>query len=70
MDTKTKISPLEAGRVKTEMEWKHGKKIKYRELVGYTPEQVGSRYGIRPREIAEMAGRENGASKIERDVKS
>lgn len=66
MDTSSPLSQFEAGRVKTEMEIKHNKKVKYRELYGYSPEQIGSRYGIRPREVAEMAGRQNGLQKIEK----
>lgn len=51
------LSQLEAGRAKTELFNRHNKKVLYRELYGYTPKQIGSRLGIRPAEIAEMAGR-------------
>ena len=63
MDISTPLNQLEAGRAKTEAEYKLGKKIKYRELYGYTPEQIGARFGIRPRDVAEMAGRENSEPK-------
>jgi DNA-directed RNA polymerase specialized sigma24 family protein len=51
------LSQLEAGRAKTELFNRHNKKVLYRELYGYTPKQIGSRLGIRPAEVAEMAGR-------------
>jgi hypothetical protein len=62
-DTTTPLNQLEAGRVKTEIEEKHGKKIKYRLLVGYSPEQVAARFGYKANEIARYAGRENGNEK-------
>jgi hypothetical protein len=62
MDVTTPLGQLEAGRLRTELEYKHDKRIKYRQLIGYSPEQIGSRFGIRPREVAEMAGRENNDS--------
>lgn len=66
MDTNTPLTQFEAGRVKTEMELKYNKKVKYRELYGYSPEQIGSRYGIRSRDVAEMAGRLNGLEEIKK----
>ena len=59
MDTTSPLSQFEAGRVKNEMEYQFKKRLKYRELFGYSPDQIGSRFGIRPRDVAEMAGREN-----------
>ena len=59
-DTTSPLTQIEAGRVKTEVEDKHGKKIKYRFLVGYSPEQVAARFGFKANDIAKMAGRENG----------
>ena len=58
-DTKTPLTQWEASRVKTEFEDKHAKKIKYRYLVGYSPEQIAARFGVRAFEVAKMAGREN-----------
>jgi hypothetical protein len=58
-DTKTPLTQWEASRVKTEFEDRHGKRIKYRYLVGYSPEQVAARFGVRAVEVAKMAGREN-----------
>jgi DNA-directed RNA polymerase specialized sigma24 family protein len=52
------LSQLEAGRVKTEIQQKHDKKVLYRELYGYTPEQVAARFGLRVKEVIEMAGRQ------------
>ena len=60
MDTTTPLNQLEAGRLRTEAEDRHGKKLKYRQLIGYSPEQIAARYGFRARDVAEMAGRENG----------
>jgi hypothetical protein len=57
-DTTTKLNQLEAGRVKTEMERKYGKRILHRELWGYSPEQVAERVNVKAEEIARMAGRE------------
>jgi hypothetical protein len=59
-DTTTPLNQIEAGRVKTEVEDKHGKKIKYRFLVGYTPEQIAARFGYKAIDVAKMAGRQNG----------
>jgi hypothetical protein len=59
-DTTTPLSQLEAARVKTEAEEKHNKKLKYRQLIGYTPSQVAARFGYKAEEVAKMAGRENG----------
>jgi hypothetical protein len=56
-DMNKPLSQLEAGRVKTELFNRHNKKMLYRELYGYTPKQIGSRLGIRPAEVVEMAGR-------------
>jgi hypothetical protein len=56
-DMNKPLSQLEAGRVKTELFNRHNKKMLYRELYGYTPKQIGSRLGIRPADVAEMAGR-------------
>lgn len=58
-DTKTPLTQWEASRAKTEFEDKHGKRIKYRFLVGYSPEQIAARFGLRAVEVAKMAGREN-----------
>lgn len=58
MDTTTPLTQFEAGRVRNELWIRHNKKLKYSELYRYTPEQIASRYGFKPRDIAEMAGRE------------
>ena len=62
-DVSTPLNQIEAGRVKTEVEEKHGQKIKYRYLVGYSPEQIAARFGFRAQEVAKMAGRDNGTQK-------
>ena len=62
-DVTSPLNQLEAGRVKTEAEEKYGKKIKYRYLVGYTPEQVAARFGFKANDVAKMAGRSNGTEK-------
>ena len=62
-DTKSPLTQWEASRVKTEYEDKYGKRVKYRYLVGYSPEQVAARFGVRANDIAKMAGRENGKEK-------
>lgn len=51
------LSQLEAGRAKTEIYSRHNKKVLYRELYGFTPKQIAARLGLRPAEVAEMAGR-------------
>lgn len=58
-DTKTPLTQWEASRVKTEFEDKYGKRIKYRVLVGYSPEQIAARFGAKANDIAKMAGRDN-----------
>lgn len=60
MDNETPLTQWEAARVITELEEKHNKKVKYRQLVGYSPKQVAARLGFRADEIAKMAGRVNG----------
>ena len=70
MDTNTPLTQFEAGRVKNEMELKHDKKIKYRELYGYSPDIIAARFGFRPREIAEMAGRGRSEPKERNGVRS
>ncbi len=60
MNTKTPLTQFEAGRLRNELQIKHNKKLKYSELYKYSPEQIAARYGFRAREVAEMAGRENG----------
>jgi len=60
MDLKNPLTQWEAARVITEYEDKYGKKVKYRVLVGYSPVQIGARLGVRPEDIAKMAGRNNG----------
>lgn len=59
MDTTTPLTQFEAGRVRNELEIRHNKKLKYAQLYKYSPEQIANRYGFRPREVAEMAGRED-----------
>lgn len=59
-DTKSPLTQWEASRVKTEFEDKYGKKIKYRMLVGYSPEAIAGRFGVKAIDVAKMAGRENG----------
>lgn len=61
MDITTPLGQLEAARVKTEAEEKHNKKLKYRQLIGYSPTAIAARFGLRAEEIAKMAGRENGS---------
>jgi len=60
MDLKNPLTQWEAARVKTEFEDKFGKKLKYRVLVGYSPVQIGARFGVKAEDIAKMAGRQNG----------
>ena len=62
-DTNTPLNQLEAGRLKTELEMKHDKRLKYRELVKYTPEQIAARFGFKAIDVARMAGRDNGIRK-------
>lgn len=61
IDITTPLTQLEAGRVKTEIETIHGKKIKYRFLTGFSPEKIASTLTavkVKPEDIARYAGRE------------
>ena len=62
IDTKSPLSQQEAGRVKTEIERIHKRNMKYRLLVGYSPEQIAEglhlEVKIKPEDVARYAGRE------------
>ncbi len=59
IDTTSPLKQLEAARLKTEFEDKFGKRLKYRVLIGYSPEQVAARFGVKAADVAKMAGRAN-----------
>lgn len=56
MDIKTPLNSREAGQVKTVFEDKNVK-IKYRELLNFSPETIARRLKVKAEEIARAAGR-------------
>lgn len=57
LDTSTPLTDREAGRVKTELEQKKGKRLKLRELTKYSPAEIAQAHKLIAGEIARMAGR-------------
>lgn len=57
LDVTTPLTDREAGRVKTELEQKKGKRLKLRELTKFSPADVAKAHNLIAGEIARMAGR-------------
>jgi hypothetical protein len=61
MDTTTPLNQIEAGRVRTELERIKNARPKYRELIGYSPEQIAETLKglkVKPEDIARYAMRD------------
>lgn len=56
-DINAPLTDREAGRVKTELEQKKGKRLKLRELTKYSPAEIAQAHKLIAGEIARMAGR-------------
>lgn len=62
IDTQTRLTQIEAGKIVTHFRGK-GKRIKYRELIGFSPEEASKtssakKFELSAVDIAKAAGRE------------
>lgn len=51
------LTDREAGRLKTNLEQKKGVRLKYREIIGFSPDDIAKQHKLNASEIARYAGR-------------